>query len=51
MGDIQAARGHRLIGGKLVENVVVAHASDGEAVVDVASHATEEREEGRKEVS
>lgn len=45
MGDIQAARSHHLIGGELVENVVVAHPSDGEAVVDVASHATEEREE------
>lgn len=50
MGDIQAARSHHLIQGKLVENVVVAHPSDGEAVVDVASHATEEPE-GRKEVS
>lgn len=44
MGDIQAARGHHLIRGKLVENVVVAHPGDGEAVVDVAGHAAEERE-------
>lgn len=50
VGDVQAARSHHLIREKLVEIVVVAHPSDGEAVVDVASHATEVREEGRKSI-
>lgn len=33
------------MGRKLIENAVVAHASDGESVVDVASHAAEEKRE------
>lgn len=33
------------MGRKLVENVLVTHPSDGESVVDVASHATEEKEQ------
>lgn len=37
------------MGRKLIEDVVVAHASDGESVVNIASHAAEEKQGiGRK---
>lgn len=50
MGDVQAPCSHHLIRRKLVEDVVVAHPSDGETVVDVAGHAAEEKEWGRKPI-